>query len=179
MQISFKLQIQRAHNHPPFLRNGKRIHRSSSFTAQRSAIHRGTGSKSLQGLRLVPLRVDTNPLISFYKASSRDPWTACQVMGRQDTSPGRHTAIGPLESPLSLTFRRTSIDDIVSPFFLSFSRLPTLLTLLFLLPLSPSLYLSRRFSIFPEEAEEGARTERACHAKGRQKREGRVLFVRS
>lgn len=76
MQISFKLQIQRAHNHPPFLRNGKRIHRSSSFTAQRSAIHRGTGSKSLQGLRLVPPRVDTNPLISFYKASSRDPWTA-------------------------------------------------------------------------------------------------------
>ena len=51
----------------------ERIHRSSSFTAQRSAIYRGTGSKSLQGLRLVPPRVDTNPLISFYKASSRDP----------------------------------------------------------------------------------------------------------
>ena len=168
----------------------ERIHRSSSFTAQRSAIYRGTGSKSLQGLRLVPPRVDTNPLISFYKASSRDPgrvsgygkagyesrtthrYRLPRISSRLDIQEDidRRYRFPPFSSR-SLAYR------LFLPFFFLSHRspFPSFLSL----SLSPSLYLSRRFSIFPEEAEEGARTERACHAKGRQKREGRVLFVRS
>lgn len=98
------------------IRGSVQNRRRSIFLIRRRLIgryreHRAANRwKPRQGLRRRS-KGDTNPLISFYKASSRD-LAACQVMGGKT----------PVRSPLSarwnlagLTSKRTSIDDIVVP----------------------------------------------------------------
>ena len=116
-----------------------------------------------------------NPLMSFYEASSRDP-AACQVMGGGQDTRQIVGAITPLKSPAS----DIQVQDIDRPrsciplFFPSFSRLFPPLSFL-------ESSLSRRFSIFAEEAEEGTRTRsaRVTRRGGRTGRLVSVSFVRS